>query len=112
MMYIDPRMSDPAYRARTWARLDECTARQEQIRAEQDQQILNAGPQVGDEVQLSPMLRGRVVSIDGSPPLATIRWEQPTGRAGQTASRSEQRWLRDLQPAGNLPTPQNRSERP
>lgn len=82
MNYVDPRISDPAYRARTWSFLAECTARGEQLRQEEDERILAAGPKVGDLVHITPLQLARVVSISGSPPVATIAWEAPTGRGG------------------------------
>jgi hypothetical protein len=108
--FHDPRLDDPAYRSRTWAFLQECTARQEQLRQEQDELIREAGPKVGDLVHVTPLQLARVVSISGSPPVATIAWEAPTGRGGATASRSEQRPLRDLvgvfeQPAEQIALP-------
>jgi hypothetical protein len=105
-MYVDPRMADPAYRTRTWAFLSECTARGEQLRIEEDERIREAGPKVGDLVHVTALQVARVVSISGSPPVATIAWEAPTGRGGATASRSEQRALRDLVAAPEQPAEQ------
>jgi hypothetical protein len=57
-------------------------------------------------VHVTPLQLARVMSISGSPPMATIAWEAPTGRGGQTASRSEQRALRDLVAAPEQPAEQ------
>jgi hypothetical protein len=109
-MFHDPRLDDPAYRARTWAFLRECGEKGERLRAETDAAIIEAGPRIGDLVHITPLQLARVVSISGSPPIATIAWEAPTGRGGQTATRSERRPLRDLvgvfeQPAEQIALP-------
>jgi hypothetical protein len=88
--------ADAAARNRTWAHLQECTARQEQLRQEQDELTREAGPRVGDLVHVTALQLARVVSISGSPPVATIAWEAPTGRGGATVRMQEERWLRDL----------------
>lgn len=90
-------LGDSASRQRTWAHLQEVTARQEQLREEHDERIREAGPAVGDMVALGPLLRGVVVSISGSPPKATVAWDEPTGRGGGTIRMQDTRWLRDLQ---------------
>jgi hypothetical protein len=96
-MYVDPRMADASYRQRTWQHLAECTARGEQLRAEADQAIREAGAQVGEWVRLSPFLTGQVVQISGSPPMAEVVSEVPTGRRGETGHRSEWKRLDGLQ---------------
>jgi hypothetical protein len=92
MTYIDPRMADLQYRARTWEHLAACVAKGEAAAREQQQQILEESPREGDTVRLSPFLTGVVTEIRCNGlemPMALVVSQQPTGKGGEVASRSE-----------------------
>jgi hypothetical protein len=111
-IYSDSRMQDPAHRAAVFAHFAECVARQERLREEQDQAIREAGPDVGDWVVLSPLLRGKVMAITGSPPWATIESLVPTGKAGKLCRHTERRELRTLRLATDEQSLTNQSFQP
>lgn len=96
----DFQLATPEGRARTWEHLRACMDRQEAAAREQQAAIIEEGAQVGDTVRLSPFLTGQVAEIrcEGlQMPQALVISEQPTGRGGETATRSEWVALKGLQ---------------
>jgi hypothetical protein len=62
--------------------------------------VIEEGAQEGDTVRLSPFLTGQITRIETrglEMPQALVVTEQPTGRRGETATRSEWVGLRGLQ---------------